>query len=57
MEADILGVIAGVRIFQVFENTGKKPIEAVYVFPASTRAAVHGIENEDRGTNDRGGDR
>ncbi len=39
----IAGVIARVRVHQVFENHGKKPIEAIYVFPASTRAAVHGM--------------
>jgi Ca-activated chloride channel family protein len=40
---DIAGVIAHVAVRQVFENGGKKPIEAVYVFPGSTRAAVHGM--------------
>ena len=40
---DISGVIARVKVRQVFENTGKAPIEAVYVFPTSTRAAVHGM--------------
>jgi Ca-activated chloride channel family protein len=39
----IAGVIARVQVHQVFENTGRVPIEAVYVFPASTRAAVHGV--------------
>ncbi|HEX7599107.1 MAG TPA: VIT domain-containing protein, partial [Polyangia bacterium] len=42
-EVNIAGVIAGVRVHQVFENQGGKPIEAVYVFPASTRAAVHAM--------------
>lgn len=42
-DVNIAGVIAGVRIHQVFENSGGKPIEAVYVFPASTRAAVHAM--------------
>jgi Ca-activated chloride channel family protein len=42
-EVRIAGVIANVKEHQLFENTGKKPIEAVYVFPASTRAAVHGM--------------
>lgn len=42
-DVKIAGVIASVKIRQVFENSGKKPIEAVYVFPASTRAAVHGM--------------
>ena len=40
---DVAGVIAHVAVHQVFENGGKKPIEAIYVFPASTRAAVHGM--------------
>jgi Ca-activated chloride channel family protein len=42
-DVKIAGVIAQVRINQVFENDGKKPIEAVYVFPASTKAAVHAM--------------
>jgi Ca-activated chloride channel homolog len=42
-EVAIAGVISRVKVKQRFENTGKTPIEAVYVFPASTRAAVHGM--------------
>ena len=42
-EVDIAGVIAAVKVHQIFENTGAKPIEAIYVFPASTRAAVHAM--------------
>ncbi len=42
-EVNIAGVIAAVQVHQIFENTGGKPIEAVYVFPASTRAAVHAM--------------
>ena len=42
-DVSIAGVIARVQVHQVFENTGRVPIEAVYVFPASTRAAVHGV--------------
>lgn len=42
-DVQIAGVIARVRVHQVFENGGRKPIEAEYVFPASTRAAVHGM--------------
>jgi Ca-activated chloride channel homolog len=42
-EVDIAGVIAAVKVHQIFENTGSKAIEAVYVFPASTRAAVHAM--------------
>lgn len=36
----IAGVIAHVRVTQVYKNEGTKPIEAIYVFPGSTRAAV-----------------
>jgi Ca-activated chloride channel family protein len=42
-EVNIAGVIAAVKVHQVFENSAGKPIEAVYVFPASTRAAVHAM--------------
>jgi len=42
-DIQIAGVIAKVRVRQVFENAGTKAIEAGYVFPASTRAAVHGM--------------
>ena len=37
------GTIARVRLSQRYGNHGSVPIEAVYVFPASTRAAVHGM--------------
>src|SRR5438105_919351 len=43
-DVTIAGVIADVKITQVYINKGKKPIEAVYVFPASTRAAVYAME-------------
>lgn len=43
VEASISGVIADVRVTQVYANTGTTPIEALYVFPGSTRAAVHGL--------------
>jgi Ca-activated chloride channel family protein len=42
-DVDIAGVIARVRVTQVYRNTGRRPIEAVYVFPGSTRAAVFGM--------------
>ena len=43
-DVDIAGVIADVKVTQVYKNEGSKPIEAVYVFPASTRAAVYGMK-------------
>jgi Ca-activated chloride channel family protein len=39
----IAGVVAEVTVTQVYGNRGPRAIEAVYVFPASTRAAVHGL--------------
>jgi Ca-activated chloride channel family protein len=41
---NISGVIADVLVTQVYKNDGRKPLEAVYVFPASTRAAVYGMK-------------
>jgi Ca-activated chloride channel family protein len=43
-EVNIVGVIADVTVTQVYKNEGSRPIEAVYVFPASTRAAVYGMQ-------------
>src|SRR6059036_2872189 len=39
----ITGVIADVVVTQVYRNEGARPINARYIFPASTRAAVHGM--------------
>ncbi len=39
----ITGVIADVVVTQVYRNEGSRPINARYIFPASTRAAVHGM--------------
>ncbi len=41
---DIAGVIADVTVTQLYKNDGKKPIEAIYIFPASTRAAVYAMK-------------
>jgi Ca-activated chloride channel homolog len=43
VDARVSGVIAEVTVRQRYLNAGHDPIEAVYVFPASTRAAVHGL--------------
>ena len=40
----IAGVIADVRIRQEYANEGERPLEATYIFPASTQAAVYGME-------------
>jgi Ca-activated chloride channel homolog len=42
-EVNIAGVIADVTVTQVYKNEGKNPIEAIYVFPASTQAAVYSL--------------
>ena len=42
-QVNIAGVIADVTVSQVYKNAGDKPIEAIYVFPASTRAAVYSM--------------
>ena len=43
VDVAIAGVIADVTVRQVYENHGTRPIHIRYVFPASTRAAVHGM--------------
>lgn len=43
VSAAVTGVIADVTVRQRYKNEGARPINAVYVFPASTRAAVHGL--------------
>ena len=40
----IAGVIADVKVTQVYKNAGKQAIEAIYVFPASTKASVYGMK-------------
>ena len=42
-DVNIAGTIAHVRVEQVYKNDGSTPIEAVYVFPGSTRSAVFGL--------------
>ncbi|MFA5111782.1 MAG: VIT domain-containing protein [Desulfobaccales bacterium] len=42
-DVKIAGVVAEVKITQVYRNAGKKNLEAIYVFPMSTRAAVHAM--------------
>ncbi len=43
VDVRIAGVIADVRVVQTYRNEGARPIEARYVFPGSTRAAVHAL--------------
>lgn len=43
VEISVSGVIADVRVVQTYRNEGTRPINATYMFPASTRAAVYGM--------------
>lgn len=43
-DVHISGIIADVVIIQRYVNEGSSPINARYVFPASTRAAVYGMK-------------
>ncbi|WP_445938329.1 VIT domain-containing protein [Pseudomonas sp.] len=43
VEVRVLGVIADVRVVQQYRNEGTRALEARYVFPGSTRAAVYGM--------------
>ncbi len=40
----ISGVMAHVKVTQVYKNEGTKPLEAIYIFPGSTRAAVFAMK-------------
>lgn len=44
VKVHINGVIADVYVTQTYANEGTHPINARYVFPASTRASVHGMK-------------
>mgnify|MGYP001791272395 CR=1 FL=1 len=41
---EISGTIAHVQVTQTYQNKGNTPIEAKYVFPLSTQAAVHKMQ-------------
>jgi Ca-activated chloride channel homolog len=43
VQIDVSGVIADVQVMQTYRNEGARPINARYVFPASTRAAVYSM--------------
>lgn len=43
VQINVSGVIADVTVTQVYRNEGSRPINARYVFPASTRAAVYAM--------------
>lgn len=43
VDISISGVIADVKVVQTYRNEGSRSINATYVFPASTRAAVYAM--------------
>lgn len=43
VEIAVSGVIADVKVVQTYRNEGSRPINATYLFPASTRAAVYSM--------------
>ena len=43
VDISVSGVIADVKVVQTYRNEGSRPINATYVFPASTRAAVYAM--------------
>ena len=44
VSATVVGSIADVTVKQVYVNSGKNPLEAIYTFPMSTKAAVYGMQ-------------
>lgn len=46
VDVHVIGVIADVVVTQTYKNEGTRPIEARYVFPGSTRAAVYAMTVE-----------
>src|SRR4051812_20218646 len=43
VDISVSGVIADVHVTQTYKNEGSRPINATYMFPASTRAAVYSM--------------
>jgi Ca-activated chloride channel family protein len=43
-DVKIAGMIADVTVHQTYANKGAVPLECIYVFPASTRAAVYAMQ-------------
>jgi Ca-activated chloride channel homolog len=43
-DVKIAGMIADVTVRQTYANKGKETLECIYVFPASTRAAVYAMQ-------------
>ncbi len=46
VDVNINGTIADIFVTQIYANNGESPINASYIFPASTRVSVHGMTME-----------
>jgi len=44
VKVTITGVIADVTVTQIYTNNGPQPVHGAYIFPASTRTAIHGMK-------------
>lgn len=42
--ANIQGTVADTHVVQTYVNEGSKPINASYIFPASTKVTIHGMQ-------------
>jgi Ca-activated chloride channel family protein len=42
-DIELNGFLASVQLLQVYRNEGSQPLNATYIFPGSTRAAVNGM--------------
>src|ERR1044072_445031 len=49
VDISVSGVIADVKVRQIYRNEGSRAINASYVFPASTRAAAYSLRMPIRG--------
>lgn len=44
VHANIEGVVADIHVLQTYTNAGSSPINASYIFPASTKVTIHGMQ-------------
>lgn len=44
VSVNIEGIIANIHVTQSYSNEGTKPVNASYVFPASTKVTIHGMQ-------------
>lgn len=42
--ANIEGIVADIHVVQTYANEGEKPVNASYLFPASTKVTIHGMQ-------------